>query len=119
MSGTAGPANEPLMSEEITKTTYYKVFAALMALLVITVVATYIPWGSRIGIVIAMAIAIIKAVLVVLYFMHIKGSSRLTKVFVVAGLAWLAILMGITLTDYHTRPWITGNSPMTIEPQER
>jgi len=107
------------MAHEITKITYYKVFAALMALLVVTVVATYIHWGSRIGIVIAMAIAIIKATLVVLYFMHVKGSSGLTKVFVIAGLAWLAILMGITLADYHTRPWLSGEAAMTVQPQER
>ncbi|HEV8377551.1 MAG TPA: cytochrome C oxidase subunit IV family protein [Tepidisphaeraceae bacterium] len=107
------------MGHEITKTTYYKVFAALMALLVVTVVATYIPWGSRIGIVIAMSVAIVKATLVVLYFMHIKGSSGLSKVFVIAGLAWLAILMGITLVDYHTRPWLSGNAAMTVQPQER
>src|SRR3954469_13245970 len=107
------------MSEHITKTTYYKVFAALMVLLVITVGATYLPWGSRIGIVIAMAVAVTKATLVVLYFMHIKGSSGLTKVFVVAGLAWLAILMGITLADYLTRPWLTGNPAMTVQTQER
>ena len=103
---------------QITKITYYKVFAALMALLVVTVVATYIPWGSRIGIVIAMAVAIVKATLVVLYFMHVKGSSGLTKVFVIAGLAWLAILMGITLADYHTRPWLSGEAAMTVQPQE-
>ena len=107
------------MHHEITKSTYYKVFAALMALLVVTVIATYIPWGTRIGIVIAMAIAIVKATLVVLYFMHVKGSSGLTKVFVIAGLAWLAILMLITLADYHTRPWLSGNPAMTIQPQER
>jgi cytochrome c oxidase subunit IV len=107
------------MSQNITKKTYYKVFGALMALLVVTVVATYIPWGSRVGIVIAMIIAIVKATLVVLYFMHIKGSSGLTKVFVVAGLAWLAILMGITLADYLTRPWLNQNPPMTVVPQER
>src|SRR3954465_7340648 len=107
------------MSEDSTKRTYYIVFAALMALLVITVAATYIHWGSRISIVIAMAIAIVKATLVVLYFMHVKGSSRLTKVFVVAGLAWLSILMGITLADYLTRPWLTGNPAMTVQTQER
>ena len=107
------------MSEDTTKRTYYIVFAALMALLVVTVGATYIHWGSRISIVIAMAIAIVKATLVVLYFMHVRGSSRLTKVFVVAGLAWLSILMGMTLIEYHTRPWLTGNPPMTIVPQER
>lgn len=107
------------MSEHNPKKTYYIVFGALMALLVVTVVATYIPWGSRISIVIAMAIAIVKATLVVMYFMHVRGSSRLTKVFVVAGLAWLSILMGMTLIEYHTRPWLSGNPPMTIQPQER
>jgi len=107
------------MAHEVTKATYYKVFAALMALLVVTVVAAFLPWGSRIGIVIAMAVAIVKATLVVLYFMHVKGSSGLTKVFVVAGLAWLAILMGITLVEYHTRPWLSGNPPMTVVPRER
>ena len=107
------------MAHEATKRTYYIVFAALMVLLVVTVAAAFIPWGSRIGIVIAMAVAIVKAVLVVMYFMHVKGSSGLIKVFVVAGLAWLAILMGITLAEYHTRPWLTGNAPMTIQPQER
>jgi cytochrome c oxidase subunit 4 len=110
---------ERLMSEHNPKKTYYIVFVALMALLIITVAATYIHWGSRISIVIAMAIAIVKATLVVLYFMHIRGSSRLTKVFVVAGLAWLSILMGMTLIEYHTRPWLTGNPPMTVVPQER
>jgi cytochrome c oxidase subunit 4 len=107
------------MDHDTSKTTYYKVFAALMVLLVVTVAATYIHWGSRIGIVIAMAIAIVKATLVVLYFMHVKGASGLTKVFVVAGLAWLAILMLITLADYHTRPWLSGEAAMTVQPQER
>jgi cytochrome c oxidase subunit IV len=99
--------------------TYFLVFAALMVLLVLTVVSAFLPWSTRIGIVIAMVIAIVKAVLVVLYFMHVKGSSRLTKVFVVAGLAWLAILMSFTLIDYHTRPWLNSNPPMTIDPQLR
>src|SRR4051812_9949024 len=107
------------MAHEATKRTYYIIFAILMALLVVTVVAAFLPWGSRIGIVIAMAVAIVKATLVVTYFMHVKGSSGLPKVFVVAGLAWLAILMGITLFEYHPRPWLTGNPAMTIQPQER
>ena len=99
--------------------TYFLVFAALMVLLVLTVISAFIPWSTRIGIVIAFIIATIKAILVVLHFMHVKGSSRLTKVFVVAGLAWLAILMGITLADYHTRTWLNGNAPMTVQPQLR
>ena len=99
--------------------TYFAVFIALMVLLVLTVLSAFMPWTTRIGIVIALTIAIFKATLVVLYFMHIKGSSRLTKVFVVAGLAWLAILMSFTLIDYHSRPWLSNNPPMTIDPQLR
>src|SRR5436305_11787640 len=117
MSVRSGPIHP--MSEHNQKKTYYLVFAALMVLLIVTVGATYIPWGSRISIVIAMAIAIVKATLVVLYFMHIRGSSRLTKVFVVAGLAWLSILMGMTLIEYHTRGGLNGTPPMTVVPQER
>jgi cytochrome c oxidase subunit 4 len=110
------------MAQHIGPKTYYKVFAALMVLLVLTVVVAYIPFPGRLGrlsIVLAMLIAIVKAVLVVLFFMHIRGSSRLTKVFVVAGLAWLTILMSITLIEYHSRPWLTGNAPVTVNPQLR
>jgi cytochrome c oxidase subunit 4 len=46
---------------------------------------------------------VLKATLVVLYFMHVRYSSRLTWVFVLAGLFWLLILMTMTLTDYQTR----------------
>jgi cytochrome c oxidase subunit 4 len=110
------------MASHIGPKTYYKVFVALMVLLVATVAVAFIRfpagWG-RISIVLALTIAIIKATLVVLYFMHIKGSSRLTRVFVVAGLAWLAILMSITLIEYHSRPWLTGNAPVTVNPQLR
>src|SRR4051812_49800535 len=107
------------MAHETTKRTYYIVFAVLMALLVVTVGAAYINWGSRISIVIAMAIAITKAVLVVLYFMHVKGSSGLTKVFVMAGFAWVALLLGITLIEYYTPPRLRGEPPMTGVPPER
>ena len=94
------------MSEDTTKRTYYIVFAALMALLVVTVGATYIHWGSRISIVIAMAIAIVKATLVVLYFMHVRYSSRLIWVVFASALFWLGILFALTLSDYWTRSWL-------------
>jgi len=47
-----------------------------------------------------------KALLVILFFMHVKDSSRLTRLTVVAGFFWLAILIGITLTDYLSRPTV-------------
>jgi cytochrome c oxidase subunit 4 len=53
----------------------------------------------------AMTIAIIKALLVALVFMHLRHSRRLTQVVVAAGLIWLAILIALTLGDYFTRAW--------------
>ena len=100
------------MSEEATipKQTYTRVFVALMVLLVLTVLVSLIPFhnwhAAWVGVVIAMSVAVTKAVLVVLYFMHVKLSSRLTKIFVVAGAFWLGILVAITLADYLTRGWL-------------
>ena len=62
--------------------------------------------------------AVVKAVLVVLYFMHVKLSSRLTKIFVVSGVFWLGILVGLTLSDYLTRDWMdysAGWKPQAVE----
>lgn len=90
--------------------TYTAVFIALMVLLVITVAAAQIPFAEhgvgRLGIVITFLIAVIKAVLVVVYFMHIRYSTKLTKIFVIAGLLWLGILFALTLADYLTRGWL-------------
>lgn len=56
--------------------------------------------------VIALTIAFAKMMLVVLIFMHLLHSPKLLHVVAVAGLFWLALLIGLTLTDYHTRAWI-------------
>jgi cytochrome c oxidase subunit IV len=61
--------------------------------------------------IVALSIAVIKATLVVLYFMHVRYSSKLTWVFVVAGLVWLIILFALTLSDYMTRSWVPIASP--------
>ena len=94
--------------------TYTAVFIALMVLLVITVAAAQIPFAERgvgpLGVLITFLIATVKAVLVVVYFMHIRYSTRLTKVFVVAGLLWLGILFALTLNDYLTRRWLPLSS---------
>lgn len=60
------------------------------------------PWNA----VVALTIAVAKATLVVLYFMHVRYSSKLTWVFVGAGIIWLIILFAFTLSDYLTRGWV-------------
>jgi cytochrome c oxidase subunit 4 len=81
---------------------YLWVFAALMVLLVLTLAAAAKDLGEW-NIIIAVTIAVIKAVLVVLFFMHLYWSTKLVKLFGVAALFWLAILFALTLGDYFTR----------------
>ena len=101
---------------------YYRVFAALMVLLVLTLAVAAFDF-SRIGlpwvnITVAVTVAVIKAVLVLLYFMHVRYSSRLVWVFASAAFLWLIIMFGLTFSDYFSRNWIaapgawTGTVPM-------
>ena len=82
--------------------TYLSIFAALMVLSAITVGAAFINLGSF-NPVVALAIAVIKATLVILFFMHVKYSSRLTKITVVMSFFFVAILFAETFMDYATR----------------
>ena len=84
------------------KSTYYTIFAALMVLTGVTVAAAFVNMGS-LNFPIAIAIAITKATLVILFFMHVKYSSRLTKLVVVTSLFFLVILLGETFMDYASR----------------
>jgi cytochrome c oxidase subunit IV len=81
---------------------YYWNFAALMILLVITLVAAYFDLGEW-NLLIAITIAVIKAVLIVLFFMHLAYSTRLVRVFAGAALFWLIIMFTLTLGDYFAR----------------
>jgi cytochrome c oxidase subunit 4 len=78
------------------------VFVALLVLLVMTVVAARMPLGA-LHVPIAMTIATIKAVLIVLFFMHLLHSHRLMMIVSVASFFWLAIMVALTLNDYLTR----------------
>ena len=84
---------------------YLGVFAALLALTAITTAAAFIDLGPFNNVV-ALGIAVLKAALVVLIFMHVKYSPRLVPLVVAAGCFWLAILIVLTLTDYFTRGWL-------------
>jgi cytochrome c oxidase subunit 4 len=93
------------MKQHITDIrTYIAVFIALNVLLLATVGAAYLPLGDF-HFVIAMALATVKAVLIVLYFMHVKDSHRLTAVICVASFLWLGIMIALTMTDYLSRQY--------------
>lgn len=84
------------------KKVYYYVAAALLALLALTVGVSYLPLGSW-GLVVAMTIAFSKALVIALYFMHVRYASRLTMLFAAAGIFWLLVMFALTFGDYATR----------------
>jgi cytochrome c oxidase subunit 4 len=93
---------------------YYAVFATLLVLTGVTVGVAYLDLGPM-NIVVAIAIACFKAMIVVLYFMHVKYSTRLIKLTVVAGLYWIGILLVLTLNDYLTRGWGTYGQQINLK----
>jgi cytochrome c oxidase subunit 4 len=82
--------------------TYVWVLVALMVATVVTTAVAYVDLGPF-SVVVALAIACTKMILVALFFMHIRHSTKLTKLVVVGGLLWLLILLLLTLTDFATR----------------
>jgi cytochrome c oxidase subunit 4 len=87
---------------------YYWVFAALIVGTAVTVAAAFVDLGA-LNNVVMLAIAITKATLVVLFFMHVRWSTRLTWVIAASGFFWLLILFGLTMQDYLTRGWVEGS----------
>ena len=95
------------MSEHIVPTrVYYLIFLTLMVCTAITVGVAFVDLGP-LNTVVAMAIAVFKTTLVVLFFMHVKYSTRLTWAVIVGSVFWLGILLVMTLGDYLTRGWRT------------
>jgi cytochrome c oxidase subunit 4 len=86
---------------------YWGIWAALMVGTALTVLAASVELGVF-NIVVALLIATIKGTLVVLFFMHLKYSTKLTMVTVIAAIFWLFIMFSLTLTDYLTRHWLTS-----------
>jgi cytochrome c oxidase subunit 4 len=94
------------MTEHVDSTkTYLLVFAGLIALTVITTAVAFVDLGPF-SVVVALTIAVCKMLLVALFFMHIRHSTRLTKLVVLGGLLWLAILIVLSLSDFVTRGWV-------------
>jgi cytochrome c oxidase subunit 4 len=94
---------------------YFAVFAALVVLTLVTTGAAFIDLGI-LNPVVAITIAVCKASLVVLYFMHVRYSPRLTWVFIGAGVLWITILMAFTLSDVLTRAWLPIPLPWSAPP---
>jgi len=84
---------------------YLLIFTVLLVMTGVTVQVAYLDLGFM-NTVAALGIACFKASLVVLYFMHLRYSSSLPKLFWVAGLLWLAILLTFAMSDYLSRQWI-------------
>ena len=116
------------MAEAISQRIYYRAFAALLALTLLTWGASYIHFGGHLNLIVAVTIAVCKAGLVVLFFMHVRYSSRLIWVFIGAGIFWLALLLALTLGDYLSRDWlptsagwqrlnVPGYAPRPTEPR--
>src|SRR5918993_1917425 len=89
------------------KSTYYAIFGSLMVLTVVTVTVAFINLGA-LNFPVALAIAIIKATLVILFFMHVKYSSQLTKLICGGAFFFLIVLFGLTLSDYLSRGWFVS-----------
>ena len=83
---------------------YVSVFLALMALTALTTGVAYIDLG-RWNTVAALAIAVTKMLLVVLFFMHVKYATGLTRVIIIAGFFWLGIMICFSMADELTRSW--------------
>jgi cytochrome c oxidase subunit IV len=85
---------------------YYTIYVILL-------VCTYLTWQVAVfdlgpmNIIAALTIAVFKAALVVLYFMHVKYGTRLTWVVILGSVLWLGILLALTFADYLTRGWRT------------
>ena len=95
------------MSEHIVHPrVYITIFLALMLGTGLTVLAAFHDFPGPLNAVLALTIAVVKATLVVLYFMHVRYSSRLIWLVISAALFWLAILFALTISDYWTRSWL-------------
>ena len=96
------------MEKVVQPKVYVRTCVALLALLASTWAVAYIDLGPF-NLIVALAIAITKAIVIAVFFMHIKGGSPLLRLAAVAGVIWLIIMLSLTLGDYATRGWVPLN----------
>ena len=86
---------------------YFGVFGILMVGTALTVLVAFFDLGAMNNVVM-LTIAMVKALFVILFFMHVRWSTRLTWVVAASGFFWLLIMFTFTLTDYLSRGWLQG-----------
>ena len=97
--------SEPLMTAHILpKRVYYTIYAILMVCTYLTWQVAYFDLGA-LNTVAALGIAVFKAVLVILFFMHVRDSPRLTWAVIIGSVFWLGLLLALTMSDYLSRGW--------------
>ena len=90
-------------AQPISVRSYIGIFVALLMLTALTTAVAFVDLGRNLNVVVALAIAGAKAILVALYFMHLRHSSRLSWIFAGAGFFWLFIMIVLTMSDALTR----------------
>ena len=106
MSGHAAGAHNPVPKVG----TLVGVWLALLVLTGVTTLVSHLELGVF-NIVVALLIAVGKASLVAWIFMGVRYTTNLTKLFVIAGLVWLSIMILLTFSDYSTRNWVYQPQP--------
>ena len=105
-------SSKPVVSVRV----YVLVFLTLLVLTAVTTFIAFFDLGGGLNNAAAITIAVFKALLVILYFMHVRYSDKLTWVFAAAGFFWLLILIGGTMDDVLTRPPIAPGTGATSMP---
>jgi cytochrome c oxidase subunit 4 len=103
----AGPKETGSVGHTVPAKLYVTIWAILMALTLTTVLVSFVDIGPF-NVVVALVIATIKGTLVVLFFMHLRYSPKLTMATMIAAIFWLFLLLSLTMTDYLTRAWSTN-----------
>lgn len=88
-----------------SRRTYFIVFGLLLILMGLTVGAHFVEMGSTLNIMVALTIAVAKTALIVLFFMHVRLSSKLVQLFAGAAFFWVVIMFVLILADYMVRGW--------------
>jgi cytochrome c oxidase subunit IV len=94
-----------MATSSVSAKTYVRTYIGLLLLTLLTVLIGYAPLGSA-HMFVAISIAVAKATLIALFFMHVLVETRLVKLMVVGGIVWFVILISLTLGDYMTRGWL-------------
>jgi cytochrome c oxidase subunit 4 len=93
-----------MLGHVVAQKTYFLIFGALLLLTALTTSVAFVDLGQW-NTIVALTIACCKATLVVLFFMHLRWSTRLIRAVLLSALLWLAILIGLTTTDFVSRDW--------------